>query len=300
MNQRNQSFGHLAAFFTVLIWGTTFISTKILLRSFSAAEILFYRFGIGYLTLWALYPRRLRLDRRKQELLFAAAGLCGITLYYLFENIALSYSLASSVSVIVSTAPFFTALLAHFFLDGEPLRANFVCGFFFAITGIVLISWNGSALFHLNPLGDILSVLAAFVWASYVILGRKISAFGYNTIQTTRHTFLWGLLFMLPVLFLSGFHFEPARFGQPLNFANMAYLALGASAICFVTWNLAVRLLGAVKTSVYIYITPVISIIGSALILHERITKVTLLGTLLTLSGLLLSERRMPQKVPAD
>ncbi|WP_087064393.1 DMT family transporter [Intestinibacillus massiliensis] len=300
MDTNKPSLGHLLAFFTVLVWGTTFISTKILLRSFSPVEILFYRFGIGYLALWLFCPRPLRLSIRRQEAYFAAAGLCGMTLYYLFENIALTYSLASSVGVIVSIAPFFTALLAHFFLDGEALRPNFICGFACAITGIILISWNGSAVFQLNPLGDILAVLAAFVWAVYSILGRKISAFGYNTIQTTRRTFLWGLVFMIPALALFGFQFGFSRFAAPLNLANMAYLAIGASAICFVTWNLAVRVLGAVKSCVYIYMTPVISVIGSALILHERVTKVTVLGTALTLMGLFLSEWRLPQRAAAE
>lgn len=291
MTQKH-SIGHLLAFFTVFIWGTTFISTKVLLRSFSPIEILFYRFLIGYFTLWLFCPRPLHLESCTQEKYFAAAGLCGITLYYLFENIALSYSLASSVGVIVSIAPFFTALLAHFFLDGEPLRPHFILGFISAIIGIILISWNGSAVFKLNPIGDILAVFAAFVWAIYSILGRKISAFGYNTIQTTRRTFLYGLLFMLPTLalFRMPFHFE--SFLQPIPFANLAYLAFGASAICFVTWNLAVRTLGAVKTCVYIYMTPVISVIGSALILHERITPLTIIGTILTLTGLLISEKR--------
>lgn len=300
MDTQKPAFGHALAFFTVLVWGTTFISTKVLLRAFSATEILFYRFIIGYLALWLFCPRPLRLENRKQELYFAAAGLTGITFYYLFENIALSYSLASSVGVIVSIAPFFTALLAHFFLDGEPLRAQFLAGFACAITGIVLISWNGTAVFHLNPLGDILAVCAAFVWAIYSVLGRKISAFGLNTIQTTRRTFLYGLVFMLPALALLGFRPGPERFTDPLNLANMAYLALGASAVCFVTWNLAVRRLGAVKTSVYIYMTPVISVLGSALILHERITPVTLCGTALTLAGLLLSERRAPAKTASE
>ena len=106
MNYEKKTAGHLAAFVTILIWGTTFISTKVLLRSFSPVEILFIRFIIGYLALWMVCPGNLVLDSRKQEYLFAAAGLCGITMYYLLENIALTFTLASNVGVIISIAPF--------------------------------------------------------------------------------------------------------------------------------------------------------------------------------------------------
>ena len=82
--------GHIAAFLTILIWGTTFISTKVLLRTFEPVEILFIRFMIGYFALWCVCPRRLKISHKRQEWYFAAAGLCGVTLYYLFENIALT------------------------------------------------------------------------------------------------------------------------------------------------------------------------------------------------------------------
>ena len=108
--------GHIAAFLTILIWGTTFISTKVLLISFEPVEILFIRFMIGYFALWCVCPRRLKVRRSKQEWYFAAAGLCGVTLYYLFENIALTYTLASNVGVIISIAPFFTWQVEHIIL----------------------------------------------------------------------------------------------------------------------------------------------------------------------------------------
>ena len=111
--------GHGAALLTILIWGTTFISTKVLLTSFQPVEILFLRFVLGFLALCLIYPRRLRLGERRQELWFAAAGLCGVTLYYLLENIALTYTMASNVGVIISVSPCFTALLTHFLMRGE-------------------------------------------------------------------------------------------------------------------------------------------------------------------------------------
>lgn len=288
--------GHLAAMLTIAIWGTTFISTKVLLTDFQPVEILFFRFVLGFLALLIVYPRLLKGTTFRQEVTFAAAGLCGVCLYYLLENIALTYTMASNVGVIISVAPFFTAILSHLFLKGEEkLRANFLIGFLIAMAGIALISFNGSSL-HLNLTGDLLALLAALVWACYSILTRKISSYGYHTILTTRRVFFYGLLFMIPTLFLFDFNWDPARLAEPVNLLNLLFLGLGASALCFVTWNFAVKLLGAVKTSIYIYMVPVITVAASVLLLHEPFTWMTGAGTVLTLSGLLLSEARSLRK----
>ena len=203
--EQNKATGHLSALLTILIWGTTFISTKVLLVDFQPVEILFFRFVMGLLALLIVYPHRMKGTTRKQELTFVVAGLCGVCLYYLLENIALTYTMASNVGVIISVAPFFTAILSHLFLkQDEKLRANFFIGFVVAMAGIALISFNGSTL-QLNPVGDLLALLAAFLWACYSILTRKISSFGYNTILTTRRVFFYGILFMIPALFMFDF-----------------------------------------------------------------------------------------------
>ena len=294
--ETNTARGHLAALLTIAIWGTTFISTKVLLEDFRPVEILFIRFVMGYLALWIACPRRLRGVTRRQEGSFALAGLCGVCLYYLLENIALTYTMASNVGVIISVSPCFTALLTHFLMRGEDrLRPTFFAGFAVAMAGICLISFNGSAL-ALDLRGDLLALLAAFVWACYALLTRKISALGHSTILTTRRTFFYGLVFMLPALAVFGFRPEPARLADSVNLGNLLFLGLGASALCFVTWNFAVKELGAVKTSVYIYLVPVITVAASVLILGEPFTWMTGAGTALTLMGLLLSEGRFQRK----
>ena len=140
--ESRKSAGHLAALFTILIWGTTFISTKILLVDFKPVEILFFRFVMGFLALFFVCPHRMKGADRRQELTFALAGLCGICLYYLLENIALTYTMASNVGVIISIAPFFTAILSHLFLKSEgKMWANFFIGFVVAMAGVALISF---------------------------------------------------------------------------------------------------------------------------------------------------------------
>lgn len=291
MEHKNTA-GHLSALLTVIIWGATFISTKILLVDVQPVEILFFRFVMGLLALMVVCPHRLKGTTRRQELTFAAAGLCGICLYYLLENIALTYTMASNVGVIISVAPFFTAILAHLFLkEEEKLRPDFFVGFVAAMVGIFLISFHGSKL-ELNPVGDLLALLAALLWACYSVLTKKISGYGYNTILTTRRVFFYGILFMIPALFLFDFKLKLSRFASPVYLFNILYLGLGASALCFVTWNFAVKVLGARKTSIYIYMVPVITVVTSVLILHEKTAVLAGVGTILTLAGLFLSESK--------
>ncbi|MFC8150093.1 DMT family transporter [Bacillus paralicheniformis] len=292
MKTRRETAGHLAAVITIIIWGTTFVSTKVLLEDFPPVNILFYRFLIGLIVLIMVHPHVLTFRSWRQEALFAGAGLCGVTLYFLLENIALTLTYASNAGMIVAVIPMITAVLAHFFLSGERLEPRFFIGFAAAFTGLALIFFNGQIMLKLNPLGDILAAASAFVWAAYAILMKKISTFGYHTIQCTQRIFLYGLLFMVPALFLFDFRFDASPFASPANWLNILFLGAGASALCFVTWNWSVGVLGAVKTSAYIYMVPVITIASSVVILQEKLTWVAFCGGALTLAGLYISETK--------
>lgn len=285
--------GHLVALITIIIWSTTYISTKILLTDFTPIEILYIRFFIGLVTLYLVYPRIFKFTSIAKELMMAGAGLCGITLYYLMENIALTYTLVCNVGIIISVAPFLTALVSHIFVKGEEkLHTNFFIGFVAAMIGIGMISFSGNTEFKLNPLGDILAFLAALVWSFYSVLFRKVTNYGYHTLLTTRRVFLYGVIFMLPAMFLMDFSPNMSLLLKPVNLFNLLFLGFAASALCFATWNLAVKRIGAVKTSIYIYIGPAITILTSVIVLGEKLTPLSAFGSALTFAGLLISNRR--------
>ena len=157
------------------------------------------------------------------------------------------------------------------------------------MAGICLISFNGSQL-ALDVRGDLLAVVAAMVWAVYSLLTKRIGGYGWNVIQTTRRIFGWGILFMLPAAGLMGFRLGLERLSEPSSVGMFLYLGRGACAACFVTWNFAIKTLGPIKTMVYIYLVPVITVVCSVLILHEVVTPMSAAGTLLTLVGLVLSQ----------
>ncbi len=305
-NPGKKSIGYLFTFFTVLVWGTTFIATKVLLVSFSSFEILVIRFLIGYAALAVMAPKFLPFTSFKNELLYAGAGLTGLTLYQLLENIAINYSTASNVSIIISSAPLFTAIAMRIFMkdSSKPLNLRFIAGFLIAITGIAVISFNGKYILKVNPAGDILALCGAVLWAFYSVLVSKINQKMHPRLASTRRIFFYCLLF---ILFLSFFlpldvriETQLLRFSNFKNVGLLLFLGLVASALCFVTWNTACEFLGTNKTTLYIYLIPVVTVIASMIVLDEKITLPGSIGCLLTITGLIVSENGLKNRFKKD
>ncbi len=280
--------GHLSAVFTIVVWSSTFVATKVLLQQFSPIEIIFFRFLLGWGFLWLIRPKRLVVGSRKLELLFALAGLTGVTLNYLLETFALLYSQASTLAVIVSTAPLFVGILSVFVLK-QRVAWNFIVGFFVSITGIVLISFPDRFDLQISLTGTLLGIAVAFVWAIYSILTEKLGAHGFDVILTTRRTFFYGILFMLPFAAFYGVGEHASLWLRPQNLLLLLYLGVVACAVSYITWNYAVNVIGSVKSNLYFYAGPVVTIVFSVCFLHEKVTGRSALGMLLTIAGVVLS-----------
>ena len=294
MNKQSKAVltGHILGVFTAIIWGTTFISTKVLLNDLEPIEVLIYRFLAGYLVLVLVCPKPLAFTGFKEEFWYLAAGLSGVTIYFLCENIALTYTLAGNVGVIVSTAPMFTAVLAFLFLKQERPKKYFFLGFLVAMVGILLINYSGRVSLKLNPKGDILALGAAFIWAVYSVIIKKHLNMEEKMVAATRRIIFYGLACMIPCGVLMGFSWNPSKLMRADLIGNLLYLSIGATSICYIIWNWTVRELGAVKASVYIYIVPVITIAASAVFLGEKPGVMTITGAFLTIIGLLISEKK--------
>jgi len=283
-------FLHLLALLTVVIWATTFISSKILLNTFTPLEVMFYRFVIAYFLLLIIHPKFHKIDSLKEEAMFLLSGISGGSLYFLTENSAVKISQVSNVGLIVATAPIITALLAHFFTKGEKLNKNLFIGFLIAISGVFLVMFNGNFMLKLNPTGDIFALGAAVSWSVYSITTKK---FGnkYNYLYLTRKIFFYALLTMIPFLFTSEFNFDISKLSNGNIISNLLFLGVVASSLCYVVWNFTVDKLGVVKTNNYIYLIPAITLILSILILHEKITLYSSLGAFFIFLGVYISEK---------
>ena len=125
---------HLLALFTILVWSTTFVATKVLIAAgLTPLWLLVIRFTLGFLALCCLRPHRLSLADRRHGRLFAAAGLAGVTCYFLLENIALTFTSATAVGAIVATAPLFCALIMLARGSRPAAPAPFALGFALAM-----------------------------------------------------------------------------------------------------------------------------------------------------------------------
>lgn len=291
--------GHLMAFVTVSIWGSTFVFTKMLLiNGLSPAQIFTLRFMIAYVLLLAfeLATRRqsFRLVSRswRDELMLLLLGVSGGSLYFLTENAAMLYTTATNTSLIVCSCPLFAMLLiALVYRKSERFTGVQVVGSLLACLGMAVVVMNGHFVLHLSPVGDLLAFAACLCWAVYSLLMKAVTE-RYSTIFITRKVFFYGLLTILPYyVVFPGFPSVEVIFSRGVIW-NLLFLSVVASMVCFLVWNWVIRRLGAVIATNWVYFNPITTILFAWWLLHEQITPWFLLGTVLILTGMFLCEKR--------
>ena len=291
--------GHLMAFVTVAIWGSTFVFTKmLLLNGLSPAQIFTLRFMIAYVLLLAfeLATRRqsFRLVSRswRDELMLLLLGVSGGSLYFLTENAAMLYTTATNTSLIVCSCPLFAMLLiALVYRKSERFTGVQVVGSLLACLGMAVVVMNGHFVLHLSPVGDLLAFAACLCWAVYSLLMKAVTE-RYSTFFITRKVFFYGLLTILPYyVVFPGFPSVEVIFSRGVIW-NLLFLSVVASMVCFLVWNWVIRRLGAVITTNWVYFNPITTILFAWWLLHEQITPWFLLGTVLILTGMFLCEKR--------
>lgn len=282
---------HFLAILTVTIWGATFVSTKILINNgLSPNEIFFYRFLIAYAGIWFVSPRRLFADNWRDELMMACAGLFGGSLYFLTENTALGITQASNVSFLLCGTPILTTVLIKLFFKGEKIGRMVYIGSSVALAGVAMVVFDGATTLRISPLGDFLTLAAALSWGFYSIFIRKLES-RYDTVLISRKVFFYGLVTILPTFIYNPPHPAVLLSSGTVVWFNLLFLAVMASLVCFVLWNLVVKHIGVVKSSNYLYLNPVITCITSAIVLGEKITPVAVTGALCIMAGVWLSSR---------
>ena len=289
---KGNSFYHLLAFFTVAVWGTTFIATKVLIEhGLSPHEIFFLRFLIAYLGCWFIAPHKIFANRIKDELTFLLAGLTGGSVYFITENSALGITQTTNVSFIICTTPLLTSLLSLLFDRKERIGRMFLLGSLVALTGVALLIFNGSFVLKLSPLGDLLTLAAALSWAFYSIIIKRLSG-KYPSTFITRKVFFYGVLTVLPYFLLHPWKFTISDFQQPVVWMNLLFLSVLASLVCFMTWNLIVKMIGTIQSSNYLYLNPLFTTVCAWLVLDEHLTIYAITGVGLVLSGVFLASKR--------
>jgi drug/metabolite transporter (DMT)-like permease len=282
---------HFLAAVVVLIWGCTFINSKLLLNhGMEAHEIYALRFLFAYVCILFISPRKLWSESWQDELRMFVLGITGGRLYFITENEAVRIGYVNNVSFIVCTAPMVTTLLALIFIKEVKATRNLVVGTILATLGVGFVIFNGHFVLNLNPLGDMLALCACLCWAIYSILLKNVSE-KYSAVFITRKVFFYGLVTVLPVFIFSPWHFSLNSFMRPVVWGNLLFLGFVASFMCFVLWSWVSKQLGALVASNYIYLNPISTVVFSAIFLGETMTPMAFIGSSMILFGVYLSNK---------
>ena len=302
--------GWVFAAIAIAVWGVTFASTRTLLEDFSSIEILLLRFSLAWVALWGIERFRgvARDGGWRGEWIFAAMGLTGIVAYQFIENCTIYYTNASNVAILVSFGPIVTALMAQVFARGGQFSVRLILGSLVAVCGVALISFNGLAEFELRPIGDAMALCAMACWGLYSILLDVANERGVSPLVAIRKAFGWSLVMMAPVAVwgmtesgicaLDGSFavildsaVNAQRFASLVNWMNIAFLGLLASAASFVLWSAACRTIGVVKMTVSLYLTPIVGVVFATVFLGERVTQLEIIGGCVILVGVAIATK---------
>lgn len=275
----------------MVVFGTTFVAVKIALDDMRPFTLAFARFLI------ALIPFAPFLRRQRQRVPAwqpAAMGFLGVTLFFSLQNWALVYTTAANAGIILSAIPAFTAVIGHLALD-EALGRRRGLGILLSMVGVVVVVMGGppgAADVELARggalLGNLLVLGAALSWALYTVLGRRVVG-TWSPAVTTAHTMAWGVLFLAP-LALGETLLQGISWPTATGWVALLFLALPASGLAFFLYLFALTRLEAGEASVYVNLSPVVTLVAARLVLTEPITWLQLVGTGLVLMGVYLTE----------
>ena len=277
-NKYIKGIAHIGAFITVAAWGTSFLSTKVLMTDggLTPVEVYIYRFILAYLILLAFTFKKIRSQSWRDELTFLLCGICCGSLYFITENYALIFT---------------TFIMALIFR--QRIQLGVLVGSVIAFGGAALIIFSHGESLEFNPAGDLLALSSAMSWAIYSVAIKPLLP-RYNSMLITRKLFLYGVITALPFLILQK---EPLHlsvifnFSQPQMMLNLLFLVVFCSIVAYLLWNEMMKYLGPVVTNNYLYLQPLVTMVAAFLILHEQIYLLGYIGCALIIGGLVCTDK---------
>jgi drug/metabolite transporter (DMT)-like permease len=297
-------FPFLEAIFTVVVWGGTFIATKIALQEVSPATVVWLRFGMGVIILGAavLTRKQFAIPERSDWLYFALLGFIGVTFHQWLQANGLKTAQATTTAWIVATTPVFIAILGWLVLK-EKFNWARISGIALAALGVLLIVSRGNlgALFtgREGSIGDLLILLSAPNWAIYTVLSRRELA-KHPAARMMFYVMLFGWLFT--TIWIFGFGPGLHEIGLLDSRGWLAILLLGifGSGLAYIAYYDALQVIPASQLGVFLNIEPLVTTLLAAPFLGEPITLIVLVGGAVIIFGIYLVNRRdITQHSPA-
>jgi drug/metabolite transporter (DMT)-like permease len=291
------------ALFAVVVWGASFVATKIALRYASPDVVIWIRFGIGVVILGitVLAERKFSLPEKRDWAYFALLGFLGITFHQWLQANGLVTSQATTTGWIVATTPVFMALLGWLVLK-EKLSWSQVAGIGLSIIGVLLVVTRGNLTWFtsgkLGTVGDFLIVLSAPNWAIFSVLSRR-GLKKYPAVLMMFYVMTFGWLFS-SLIFLAKGGLKQIGYIPGDGWVGIAFLGILCSGVAYIFWYDALQSLPVAQTGAFLYLEPVVTMIVAAFMLKERLYFVTFLGGALILAGVwMINHRKERRKIQA-
>ncbi len=283
--------GVALAILAAIIWSGNFIVARLVINNVPPVTLAFFRWTTASLIIFPFAYKQFVAERKvvvKHWLYFTAVAVSGVTLFNTFVYLGAHYTTATNLALIGTTSsPIMAIILARIFLK-EKIGLLKIVGVAICVTGVLflLIRGNFKNLLHLHfENGDLLVLAGAFCFAVYNVLARKKPT-GVSPINFLFIIFSMGTLMLLPFYLLETSEKSAITWNKEI-LISILYLGVGASVICFLIWNSAIKILGAGRTALFGNLIPIFSSIEAALLLHEKFTLMHAIGILIIFIGII-------------
>ena len=292
---RNQLMAYAKVIFAVVVWGASFIATKVALQEISPVTVVWLRFGIGVLILGlaARWRGQLALPQRKDIPYFALLGFIGITFHQWLQSTGLVTAQASTTAWIVATTPIFMALLGWLVLR-EKLTKLQIFGIMTATLGVLLVVSEGDlgslSVGEFGTPGDILILISAPNWAIFSTLSRRgLKEHAAGSMMFYVMGFGW--------LFTSVLFFARPGLAEISQLTHNGWLAVfflgvACSGLAYIFWYDGLQAIPASQVGAFLYLEPLVAVIVAAIILNEPVLLASLIGGSTILLGVWLVNRK--------
>lgn len=282
--------------FAVLVWGVSFIATKVALRDVSPITIVWMRFAMGVIImgLFTAARRQFFIPGWKTLAYFALLGAIGITFHQWLQANGLVTSQASTTAWIVATTPIFMALLGWLFLK-EKMGWTVALGIGLATVGVFLVvskgDWASVMVGQFGTPGDLLILISAPNWAVFSALSRR-GLQKYPASQMMLYVMGFGWLF-ISILFFTGSGFSEISQLTRDSWLSVIFLGVACSGLAYIFWYDALQVIPATQVGSFLYIEPIIAVLVAFLVLGEPLLLVSLIGGAAILVGVWLVNRML-------